>query len=445
MNLKKKILAVAAVGALTAATAVPAMAFENEFHGMYRFKASMTNMPGAQTATIANDPQTKGFFEQRARLMYVAKASDDLKLVTHFELDYSKFGDASYGLARNNGAALGADEINLETKNIYLDFNIPTANKINFKVGMQPWVDSYGGLVVNADMAGILASAKYGNLANSIGFFRFDDKAAVSGKNTRDFFVIDSKYNLTKDFRIGASYYLLNDDMEAAVATDPTRAAKTSIFHMLGLNAQAKAGIATIDGGLVYQFGNLEAPVNKHQTAFAGYAGSKLAVGPGTFNIVAAYTSGDSSANGGNAFKSVHNTTSASYSENTFYGANMHLLLRSKYEINYGSYAIASSNNQNQGMTIGSLGYDMKFTDKLYGNANVGFGAVSKDTGKTHKSKYLGTELNAEVGYKLADNLNVSVLGAFMKLGDYYDGKGVPAGKKPNDPFYTTLMLNYVF
>ena len=32
--------------------------------------------------------------EQRARILYTAKASDDLKLVTHFELD-SRFGGTS--------------------------------------------------------------------------------------------------------------------------------------------------------------------------------------------------------------------------------------------------------------------------------------------------------------------------------------------------------------
>ncbi|WP_243369978.1 hypothetical protein [Geotalea sp. SG265] len=484
MSLKKKMLAVAAVGALTAATAVPAMAFENEFHGMYRFKGVMSNVQnasGAHFATISDDPQTKTFLEQRARLLYSAKASDDLKLVTHFELDYSKFGDNSYNVGRNNGGALGADEVNLETKSVYLDFNLPTATKINFKVGMQPWVDSYGGLVVNADMAGVLASAKYGDLANSIGFFRFDDDAgrkgfekALSGKNTRDFLALDSKYNVTKDFRVGATYYLLNDDLNAdnaalagafttdaattaSTGTNSGRVANSSITHMVGVNAQAKVGIATIDGGLIYQFGTLDTPVKGHLSAFGGYVGSKVAAGPGTVNFVAAYTSGDSTPGAGNsnAFQSVQNTTSSGVSENTFYGANLHILLRSKYEINSGGYIVGSSNNKNQGMTVGALGYDMKFTDKLYGNANIGAGAVAKTNGNSGSadSKYLGTEINAEVGYKLTDNLNVSVVGAFMKLGNYYKGNAknantgaaIAAGDKPNDPFYSTVMLNYVF
>lgn len=487
MSFKKKILAVAAVGALTVATAVPAMALENEFHGMYRFKFNMSNAYDASSGpfTVKDNPKTKEYLEQRARLMYIAKASDDLRLVTHFELDYSKFGDNSYAVGRNNGAALGADQINLETKNVYLDFNLPTAVPVNFKVGMQPWIDSYGGLIVNADMAGVLASAKYGGFSNSLGFFRFDDKG-IAGKNARDFIALDTKYSLNKDVRIGASYYLVNDDTNATTTTtaqtataassiqDPTRLSKSSIFHTIGLNGEAKVGPATITGGVLYQFGNLEnqfiytpraagavGPVitntnSGHLSAFGGYVGSKVAVGPGTFNVVAAYTSGDSTPGTGNsnAFQSVGNTTSGSFSENTFYGANMHLLMRSKYEINSSRNLIYTSNNNNQGMTVGSLGYDTKFTDKLYGNANVGFGAISKtnSTNATADSKYLGTEINAEVGYKVYDNLSASVYGAYVALGDYFknvgtttSSTGVAPGKRPNDPFLATVMLNYVF
>ena len=63
------------------------------------------------------------FIEQRARLQYIAKANADLKLVTQFELDYTYWGNSSYTTGRNQGGAIGADTVNIETKNIYLDAN----------------------------------------------------------------------------------------------------------------------------------------------------------------------------------------------------------------------------------------------------------------------------------------------------------------------------------
>lgn len=469
MSFKKKMLAVTAVGALTVATAVPALALENEFHGLLRAKGNISNIANASSgfATIIDNPKTRTYIEERARLLYSAKANDDLKLVTHFEIDYSKFGDDSYGISRGKGAAIGADEINLETKNVYLDFNIPVAVPINVKVGVQPWIDAYGGLFVNADIAGVVATGKYNNFTNSLAFFRLDDKqsGSLTGKQARDLLVVDSKFAVSKDLKVGASYYLLNDDtgftgVTGSTILDPSRTSSRSIIHTLGLNGETKTGPVTVNAGAMYQFGNLENRFalngstvtnlgSGHLSAFLGKAGAKIKAGPGTASVTALYVSGENGGrNNSNAFQSVHNLTSTSASENTFYEANMHLLMRSKYAANGDTVVVFSSNNKNQGLIGGFAGYDATF-GKLYGSANAGFVAVAKD--RTHDSKYLGTEINAEVGYKLYDNLTATLLGSYVALGDYFKNvgtttsAGVAPGKKPNDPFLTTVMLNYVF
>ena len=133
MNFKKTVAIATAVGAL-AAVSVPAFALENEFHGMYRLRGMMSNYTnsggGALHAGTAADPApTMTVFEQRARLQYIAKASDDLKLVTHFEID-SSWGDTAYNNGRGLGGGMAADTVNLETKNVFLDFNCPFAKFI---------------------------------------------------------------------------------------------------------------------------------------------------------------------------------------------------------------------------------------------------------------------------------------------------------------------------
>src|SRR6185369_628066 len=137
MSFKKTMLAIAAVGAMTAASAVPAMALENVFNGSFRLKGDFTNFDqaGGNDATLkgtgatSQTPLRKSaatfmFLEQRARIYYTAKANDDLKLVTAFEID-SRWGDTSSTNGRNIGGGIEADTVNLETKNVYLDFNIP--------------------------------------------------------------------------------------------------------------------------------------------------------------------------------------------------------------------------------------------------------------------------------------------------------------------------------
>jgi hypothetical protein len=490
-------MAAVAAGALTVATAVPAMAFENEFHGMFRVFGTISNFldgapgqynieqagpvtgtsPADHNAFIGIAPitpkaqaPTRTFMEQRARLMYIAKANDDLKLVTHFEID-SRWGDSSYGVARNNGGALGADEVNLETKSVYLDFNLPTKTPINFKVGMQPFTDAYKGLFVNADMAGAIASAKYGSAATALGFFRLDDRGSVVGKNARDLVVLDGKFNVTKNVKVGASYYLLNDDSSATITPsvikfiNPTN----SIVHTLGANAEAVVGPATLDAFVMYQFGNNESYTwtgqgtvsAGHLNAWAAQASGKVNVGPGTARALFLYATGDAgkfNRNGGGnstAFQTVNNQTSSAFAENSFFAANMFLLLPNATTIT-GNKAIiySAGNNLNQGMISGFIGYDAKITDKLFANVNAGFAAaaqqnadvkpVNQNTGNFNNSDYLGTEVNLEVGYKLFENMTASIQSAYVVLGDYYKGT-MRDGADPRDPYMSRIMLNYAF
>ncbi|MBT1074298.1 histidine kinase [Geobacter grbiciae] len=447
--MKKKVLAVSAACALTAATAVPALALENEFHGMFRVKGTISNFDDSGTgrATVANgvlsdNAKTKNFVDQRARIMYIAKANDDLKLVTHFEVD-SQWGDNSYAVGRNDGGSIGADQVNIETKNIYLDFNIP-AVPVNMKVGIQPFTDAYKGIYVNTDMAGALATARYGNFTNALGWFRLDDRkdtvntagvhspAFSSGKDTRDIIVLDSKYALNKDVKLGGSYYLYNDD-KSAYATDSTKSFN-DIIHTVGLNAEANLGAVIVDGFALYQFGNLND--TRHLSAWAANVGARGKLGIGTLRAQFLYTSGDTRTNGtSNSFVPVINHTSGADAENTFYPADMRLILRDKWGTTDDRAIVYNSDNGGEGLFGGFVGYDANLTSKVFANANAGFVAAAK-TNKANN--YMGTEVNAEIGYKLYDNMTASIQGAYVFLGDYYDNS-------LDDPYLSRIVLNYAF
>ncbi len=467
MSFKKKILAVAAVSALTAATAVPALALENEFHGMFRLKADISNFDNGGTGLRIPkyNPGTSNFVDQRARLLYMAKANDDLKLITHFEID-SRWGDASYTNGRNLGGSIGADTVNLETKSVYLDFNIPTKVPVNVKGGMQPFTDAYKGIFVNTDAAGVVASAQYAGFTNAVGWFRFDDRgtevtaagsaaAAISatantGKRTRDLIIADTKYGISKDLKVGGSYYMINDDESVPTTTAAGQAVTDGIVHTLGVNAEANLGLATVDGFALYQFGNATvAGFERHISAWAANVGAKAKIGIGTARANFLYTSGEGNPARGNynGFIPVKNETSGADAENTFYPAEMRILLRDKFGTTDDRAMVYNSDNQGQGIIGGFIGYDANITPKVFANANAGFVAVAKRglvaASTTSDSGYMGTELNAEVGYKLYDNLTASVQGAYVILGDYY--KGTSAGKDPNSPFLSRIVLNYVF
>jgi len=438
MNFKKTAAIVATVGAL-GAISVPAMALENEFHGMYKFMGYQSNSFNGLTAGLSDNPGSGFMAEQRARLQYIAKANADFKLVTHFELD-SRFGGKSsayLGTASGNDAGnLDADQLTLETKNIYVDFNCPLTGA-NVKLGLQPWADSYQSLFLLADMTGAYAAKSFGPVKASLGWFRFDDNTADTatvGRRTADLSVLDGKYTISKDLTIGASYYYLNNDSTTAIPAF-TR------LHMFGLNADIKVGPATIKPFAALQSGDRTAT-----TDLNGYllgAVSKIKVGPGAVNLSAIYLSGDSNANKEDSFTAI--TTGTTY----FVPANMWLLVRSGQAINSSTSILGND------LTVGGRGLIGLFAgyegtmDKIFYNANIGYAQTAEKRASEKES--IGTEINAQIGYKMLENVSVSAAFAYAFLGDGMNssttadriaGFGV---KNADDPYAVNLQLSYTF
>jgi hypothetical protein len=461
MTLHRKLLAVAVAGALAAATAVPALALENEFHGTIRAQYQNSNFDGTPSAQgffnpvftvdgkgnkvpLAKDAPTANFFDQRARLSYIAKFNDSVRLVTQFELDYSFWGNSSYTNGRNQGGAIGADTVNLETKHVFLELKpVPTTV---VRVGMQPFDDAFKGVFVSADMVGAQATASCGKSTALLGFYRFNDAGGdVLGRKSRDMFALDYKYDLTKSLKVGGAYYYINDDRGTG---EPgflfQQAGNSNRIHTVGVNVENTMGPLTLDGFLLYQFGTMDAPVDRHISAYAGNVGARLKAGPGTARSEFLYVSGESSKTRGttNAFQSVNSVDT----EHGFYNSELCILGRDKYALTVDNAIIYSSNNMDQGMILGTVGYDLPITGKLTTSVNAGFAAVAKDNnalGVGHKSNYLGTEVNLEVGYKAFESVNAAFRAGYVFLGDYY--KGVVGGNDPDNPYGARLLVSYNF
>jgi hypothetical protein len=389
MSFKKKIMAVVAVSALTVATAVPAMALENEFHGMFKFIGYESNFFNGINGNLNKDAHSGFFAEQRARINYIAKANDDLKLVTHFELD-ARFGGKSggyLGTTGNDAGNLDADQLTLETKSIYLDYNCPIT-KSNVKVGIQPWADSYQSLFLLADMTGAIATKKFDPLTVSLGWFRFDDNTLGFGTSatttpnptpgdlTADLIVLDGKFAVTKNISIGASYYNVQRDTTVQIPGGASTRGDVNSFellHMIGLNADIKAGPATIKPFAAYQMGEINA--NDDFSGFLAGATAKIKVGPGAVNVAAIYLSGDDSAT---ATGDQDNFRIISPFTSYFNASNMWLLVRSGQAINSSTSVLGND------LTVGGRGLIGVFAgyegtmDKLFYNANVGYAQTAE-------------------------------------------------------------------
>lgn len=541
MSLKKTVAIAAAAGAL-AAISVPAMAFENEAHGYYSARFFLSNAdnggsnyvsPGATNATLAGAAVTAGtysrildrvgtylsvptnsltatpstgavktnnYFEQRARLQYIAKASDDLRLVTHFEID-SVWGDRAQGGAypaaystaptvatRGSGGAMEADSVNLETKQVYLDFKIPST-PIRMTVGIQPIQDKFKGVFLyGTDLAGINTVSKLGPATLGVGYFRAYDQSYFGtgrpvGADSLHIGALSVDYAVNKDVNVGLAYYLYADDRNDTTVAWTNANNTTLNLHVIGANFDAKLGALGLSGFAAMQQGKLKG--NTTNVSYNGYAfnlAAKMAAGPGTLRTAALWTTGDDGRDGVNtgwqgvmlSQNAPATFGSASSGCNSYVEANMMLLNRSL--MSGGSTDIAliySTNNKDQGHFLYTLGYDAKLGAKAYANANVGMAWASKTNnlgtvtatgglttnrpvnykdGGYNGSNYMGTEINVETGYKLYDNLTARFQAAYLILGGYYAGTVMPpnattstAAKDPDNPFTVRTGLTYTF
>jgi len=454
MKCNKKLLAVAAAGALTVATAVPAMALENEFHGAFtsyydlsNFSAAGNDGSASNAAGLQKNAPTENYFVQRVRLGYTAKVSEQVKLNTKFELDYTFWGNSSYATGRNKGGALGADSVQIETKNLYLEMNYPA---VNAQIGMMPYNDSFKGVLFDADMAGILFSHDYSNASVAAGFFRFGDNGATLGKNAYDMISLDAKYNVTKTFKVGGAFYYINDNSSQAsivthgaqtgvladgtpvfaVGTTTPQPNKDVKVHTLGLNAEGAVGPITLSGFAMKQFGDLSA--TQDARGYALNLGAKAALLGGTLRSEFLFVGG-----GKDAF---YVPASAGGTEGGgFYDAEMIMLNRDKNAKTIDTALVYDTNNFNQGLVMGSVGYDHACTDKITSSINAGFAAVATNVAHSGTSNYLGTEVNLESNYKLTPNVTIGVRGGYVFLGDYF--KGLNA----DNPYDVKVLANLAF
>jgi len=433
MNARTTLRTAAAALALATAAASPAAAvIQHEISGQFTAQYVMSNFNNTAVTKdyaynpdgLPADPGTADFFEQRVRLGYAAKFDERLKFVSKFEIDYSYYGDSSYEVGANGGAAVGADQVNLETKNLYLDFTCPSTG-VNAKIGMQEYVDGFEGALIWADAAGLMFARPFGAATLSLGFFRLLDDGDVPGDQTADLLAIDGSYQISERFKVGGAYYLVSDNRGEADIT----------VHSLGVNTKATLGPATVNGYLLGQFG--DAGDGKNISAFGGNAGAEIKLGPGTARAEFCYSSGDDNADD-NTVKSLQTF----YNEYWYGSHSLALLTRDDYGLTADYGVIYDLGFGGRGSMIASTGYDLPLGAKTALSCNLGAGWAVKDYDRGGPA--LGTEANVRLTQQVYESLTLTVRAAYLFLGNFYDGVA-ENGADPDNPWDARIVLAYTF
>jgi hypothetical protein len=434
---------------LVAALAAPAMA-GTDINGFYRAKANLSNFRGylggayGGSTVPGKDNAANAYVEQRMRVKFTS-GEENVKAVFFVETD-DVWGDQNNG--RNTGGQLGADAASLELKDAFLWFKLPNTG-VDVTVGLQNQSDSYAGVFFAAtDMAGIFVNAKLAPVVLRFGWSKWTENLLAKADD-RTLYLAEAKFAPTKDVKVGANLYVLQDDRNRPASTSSIQR-----VYMPGVDVTFGAGPASINAFAFYQFGkftDFSAPATSDINigGFAADVRADLNAGPGKAFVEALYISGGD--NNSVKYKSI---VDAGFTNSFYARTDMSILLLNADDIGtasgvYGSAGSpggGSMGNGGRGMTHVAAGFSMKMGDKLTGKVGAGYLAATKKllSDPSYMSKNMGTEFNASVSYNLMKGLDVGVVGAYAWMGDFFKTSATDAGN-PDNAYDLHARINYAF
>ena len=368
----KKTIAVAAGLMMVGGIATTASAaLENQFGGYWR------NRLFVQDNFDGKDSPSYYRADQRTRLFYTAKFSDDFKFVNKFEFN-SIWGDKV-------GGDIGADGNIWVVKNSYADFNL--GKMVNVKLGMQPLVIARG-MIFDDDFSGAVVTGKFGNITVPVAYMSVKSEDAGAQEADEDIFAALATVKINDGMSV-TPYFVFH-----------TISGQDTENWYLGVDADMKMGSVSLWGTGIYNGGQINGVDN---VAFVAAAGVDAGVAHGRVFYGSGDDGGDATEN--NAFVQAPGSI---YYWSEILGLGV-FDNRTVKGVGYGY--VSNTWAANAGVTI-------KPMDKLKIDADVWYAALAEENAAGDTE--LGVEFDAKVAYSIYDNLTAEYIFAYLVAGDAF-------------------------
>ena len=411
------------------ALVMPASAAEVKINGIWNAKAwARDNYDGDDD----RDDSTQ-YVTQRMRMYFNFIASENLKLVYKNEIDF-EWGDASFANARNDGGGLGGDTVNLETKNVYLEFMVPDT-PVKATLGLQG-VTLHKGWFISDDIGAARFDMNFDPVSVTAYWAGANGLDADSDSSDDNWQIVASgAYKAENmDARLTFGYERKpNDATNANVDSDDLYLVMgefnmsfdmVSFFVILGTNFGEVDGDGTAAGDL-------------KERDYEGYmfdVGASFALDMATIRARFFMASGDDEGDLDEDFQVMSGAT-MSWAELISDGYT--------YDRNANLTQIGGANKPSNMWAV-NVGADFKPTDTTTLKFDVYYvGMVEKRTIGGDEEDEIGIEIDASLTQKIYDNLSMTILGAYMMAEDGYGVAG--AANSGDDAFQVGLGLDYSF
>ena len=414
------------------ALVMPASAAEMKVNGIWNAKAYARDNYDGDDDT---DDSTQ-YVTQRFRSYWNWIASENLKLVYKNEIDI-EWGDTGPQTGRNDGGGLGGDSVNLETKNIYLEFMVPDT-PVKATMGLQG-ITLHKGWFISDDAGGARFDMNFDPVSITaywIGVDGLEGGDSVSSNDNWQVAVSGAYKAENLDARLSLAYQRNPNDLTSADVPE-----SDDLYLLMGEFGMS-FDMVSFDVVLATNFGEVDSD-GAGDRDYEGYmfAGNvDFALDMATISISGAYVSGDKEGDLDEDFQGLAGQT-FSWAEIISDGYT--------YDRNASLAQIGAANKPSNMYYIG-VGADLKPTDTTTMMLDVYYiGMVEDRTIAGDKEDEIGIEIDARLVQKIYDNLSLTVIGAYLLA---EDGYGVYDSADPNaadnsgdDAFQVGVGLDFKF
>jgi hypothetical protein len=439
--------------------------------------------------TTNTSKATSSYAEQRFIPMftYSPRLFDGwAKMRGSFEFDWT-WGDANYGSGGNFGGAYGADFVNMQTQNLFMEIR-PQKN-LFFNVGLQrifdnvrvPWYTFTDDLVYKGYRLAFFGSDATGLTAHymwntderaKLAFYQFYENQ-VEQKDDVNIYMLDYERDLSIESSLGLSLWYLRDsaDGEGGVSVlgqglssglsnyngvfnfnfgnDPYTAdvlwAGTN-FHNDPLLRQGRFGF---NGFAVYNFG--QARTQFRSVDIGGLAANfRMAYRYGKYDedqivIDEIFTTGDANGTSDGKYSGVLTGNNWTAPGAVYFSHGLYLLMPHGNVVN--RFIAATIDIQNLGYGVQATSVQVSkelIPNKLRAKVGGGLGIASKTP--SGMGSQMGTELNFNLRYRLKVFMDLELTAAYLWLGDYYDNPLVNGDvlERPRNPWTVFTTFKWI-
>jgi len=195
--------------------------------GNYRIQTTFNNMQdgffGAPPTTGANEAET--FLDTRLRLYFDFRPSPFVLINYKMEIGDITFGAANPPISdsegrrlpnvgRGSGGAPGSDGVNVETKNAYIDLQVPWVPGLSFRGGIIGWGDQFDWTILATDFTGFQVTYQRQALWTQFTFLKFLEGSIRSSSDDSNWYALDTRLGLSSKTSLTGSVYFWRDNVD---------------------------------------------------------------------------------------------------------------------------------------------------------------------------------------------------------------------------------------